>query len=105
MTTEYALRNAARELIKLIKDVGNETDWRDGDETDRVFAWHEFDQLRKALSEEGILEATAEDLKRFIISEHAKCKKGSSGSRTTVNNGVLIKVTLEPIQSDKTSPA
>jgi len=42
---------AATELVQLIRDVGEETDWRDGDETDRVFAWHEFEALRKALED------------------------------------------------------
>jgi len=49
---EDDLRKSARELIQLIRDVGEETDWHDGDETDRVFAWHEFDDLRKALGED-----------------------------------------------------
>lgn len=46
-----AVENAARGLLKLLEDVGNETEWRDKSQTDRVYAWYEFDELREALGE------------------------------------------------------
>lgn len=40
---------AARAVTSLLYNVGVETEWRDGDETDRVFAWYELEPLVKAL--------------------------------------------------------
>jgi hypothetical protein len=40
---------AARAVTAELYNVGVETDWRDGDETDRVFAWYEMLPLVKAL--------------------------------------------------------
>jgi hypothetical protein len=40
---------AGRNLLGLLEGVGQETEWRDGEQTDRVFAWYEFDELRAAL--------------------------------------------------------
>lgn len=41
---------AARAVTAELQKVGDETEWRDGDETDRVFAWHELLPLVKALN-------------------------------------------------------
>ena len=46
-----AIEVAARALIQLLRDVGNSTNWADREQTDRVFAWYEFDGLREALGE------------------------------------------------------
>lgn len=43
----------AQKLIRLLRDVGDATNWRDREQTDRVFAWYEFDGLREALGEGG----------------------------------------------------
>lgn len=52
MSTQVSeLEKAALKLIQLIKDVGIATKWSAGDETDRVFAWYEFDDLRRALGD------------------------------------------------------
>lgn len=45
------LEREARKVIDLLREVGDETGWRDKDETDRVYAWYEFDDLRAALGE------------------------------------------------------
>jgi hypothetical protein len=45
------LDSAARNLMKLLEDVGNETQWKDGQQSDRVFAWYEFDEIRRALGD------------------------------------------------------
>lgn len=45
------LLDAAKALVKLLEDTGAETGWRDRLQTDRVFAWYEFDQLRQAIVE------------------------------------------------------
>lgn len=44
------LLTAARNLVKLLEDTGTESQWADGEETDRVFAWYEFEELRAAIS-------------------------------------------------------
>lgn len=46
-----SVETAARKLIKLIDKIGNETEWKDREQTDRVFAWFEFDALRIALGD------------------------------------------------------
>jgi len=44
------LLEAAREVVKLLDDVGTESGWIDGGQTDRVYAWYEFDDLRAAIA-------------------------------------------------------
>lgn len=39
-------------LMEKLEDVGEATAWEDKSQTDRVYAWYEFDGLRKALGEE-----------------------------------------------------
>lgn len=46
-----ALERAARELLGRLRAVGEQTGWRDGEETDRVYSWAEFANLRRLLSE------------------------------------------------------
>jgi hypothetical protein len=48
--THDELLAAAQDLVKLLEDVGEKTEWRDGVQTDRVFAWFEFDALRAAIA-------------------------------------------------------
>ena len=43
------LKAAAKTIVEELETVGNQTDWRDGDETDRVYAWHEMKPLRDAI--------------------------------------------------------
>lgn len=43
------LLHAARALVKILEDIGEQTDWRDKGQTDRVFAWFEFADLRLAI--------------------------------------------------------
>lgn len=40
---------AARSLIQPLRIVGDSTSWKDGDETDRVYAWYEMLPLVEAL--------------------------------------------------------
>lgn len=42
---------AARELVGKLREVGNESGWKDKDKTDRVYSWAEFDDLRHYLGE------------------------------------------------------
>lgn len=46
------VENAARKLIQSLKLVGEHSNWSDREETDRVFAWYEFNDLREALGED-----------------------------------------------------
>lgn len=43
----------ARDMVAMLKQVGDQTNWADGDETDRVFAWHEIEPLANALEAFG----------------------------------------------------
>lgn len=45
------VEDEARKVVDLLRKVGHDTKWRDRDQTDRVFAWYEFDDLRHALGE------------------------------------------------------
>jgi hypothetical protein len=45
------LATEARRVIDLLRKVGEETAWRDRSQTDRVYAWYEFDDLRLLLGE------------------------------------------------------
>ena len=45
------LEEEATKVIQLLRDVGIGTNWADRSQTDRVFAWYEFDGLREALGE------------------------------------------------------
>lgn len=44
------LLTAAQALAALLEAVGRDTHWTAGDETDRVFAWYEFEALRAAIA-------------------------------------------------------
>lgn len=35
----------AERVVELLREVGEQTQWKDGDQTDRVFAWYELDEL------------------------------------------------------------
>ncbi len=50
MSDEY-IKSEALKIINILRKVGEETQWRDKEQTDRVFAWYEFDDLRAALGE------------------------------------------------------
>jgi hypothetical protein len=43
------LVTAGRNLVNLLEYVGQGTEWSDAEQTDRVFAWYEFDELRAAM--------------------------------------------------------
>jgi hypothetical protein len=43
------LRAAARSIVDAMIEVGERTNWADGDETDRVYSWHEIKPLAEAL--------------------------------------------------------
>lgn len=45
------LAHEARKVVDLLREVGEDTRWRDGSQTDRVYAWFEFDDLRRLLGE------------------------------------------------------
>lgn len=47
-----ALEREAQSIVGLLVKVGEQTGWRDGDETDRVYSWGEFANLRRLLSED-----------------------------------------------------
>lgn len=54
------LRAVATPIAEALRQVGDETDWRDGDETDRVYAWHEMEALWKALADSPAVETVSE---------------------------------------------
>lgn len=56
-----AVARAATELDKLMYGVGEETDWKDGIETDRVFSWSEFIGLHLKLA------ALSDEVKKEIL--------------------------------------
>lgn len=41
----------AAKIVQLLRDVGIATNWVDREQTDRIFAWYEFDGLRMVLGE------------------------------------------------------
>ena len=43
------LREAAWPIIRELESVGDDTNWRDKDETDRVYPWYEIEPLKKAV--------------------------------------------------------
>jgi len=45
------LLEEAKAVVKLLEDVGNDTNWEGGSQTDRVFAWYEFDSLCTAIAQ------------------------------------------------------
>lgn len=47
------IEKLAAELVGRLQVVGIETDWRDGIDTDRVFAWYEMEELAELLSFAG----------------------------------------------------
>lgn len=47
------LIDASKIVMGHLTEVGNNTDWAHGDETDRVYAWHEFEPLRAAILAAG----------------------------------------------------
>lgn len=49
-TPNTDLLSAAKGIVKLLEDVGNEVGWDAGSHTDRVYAWYEFDDLRAAIA-------------------------------------------------------
>ena len=40
----------SKALVKKIEDVGDSAGWVAANETDRVYAWYEFDDLREAIA-------------------------------------------------------
>ena len=44
------LLDASKALVKLIEDAGDAQNWSAANETDRVFVWYEFDDLREAIA-------------------------------------------------------
>lgn len=50
----HDLIKSLKNLVSLIDEVGEETKWKDGVETDRVFASYEFDEARAALKKAGV---------------------------------------------------
>lgn len=59
-----ALRAVAWGIVTKLRNVGVQTEWRDGDQTDRVFAWYEIEPLEKALLASG--EPNYEFMKRSL---------------------------------------
>lgn len=43
------LREAAWQIVRELEDVGDSTNWRDKQETDRVYPWYEIEPLKKAV--------------------------------------------------------
>ena len=43
------LRKAAKTLVDMIEEVGDRTQWADGDETDVVIAWRDVKPIKQAL--------------------------------------------------------
>ena len=43
------LREAAWPIIRALEDVGDQTNWQGGDETDRVYPWYEIKPLKDAV--------------------------------------------------------
>jgi hypothetical protein len=71
------LRVAATPIAEALRQVGDETDWRDGNETDRVYAWGEIEPLWKALA--GSLAETPAPCSKPETAAHAV--RGSDGQR------------------------
>lgn len=42
-------RVASRQVVQELEEVGDNTDWRDGPETDRIYPWYEIEPLAKCL--------------------------------------------------------
>jgi hypothetical protein len=53
ISSHERLREEALKIINLLRKVGEDTNWKDREQTDRVFAWYEFDGLRAVLEEGG----------------------------------------------------
>lgn len=43
------LREAAWPIVRALEDVGDQTNWSIGDETDRVYPWYEIEPLKHAV--------------------------------------------------------
>ena len=43
------LRAAAWPIVRELEDVGDQTNWAIGDETDRVYPWFEIEPLKRAV--------------------------------------------------------
>ena len=43
------LRQTAWPIIRTLEDVGDQTNWSQGDETDRVYPWYEIEPLKHAV--------------------------------------------------------
>lgn len=59
------LRQEALRVIGLFEDVGNKTEWSDGDETDRVYTWYELEPLAKLAENSQLGKSTADELRRL----------------------------------------
>jgi hypothetical protein len=44
-----ALRAAAWPIVRALEDVGDQSNWAIGDETDRVYPWYEIEPLKRAV--------------------------------------------------------
>ncbi len=43
-------QEAATPIVRELESAGEDTDWKDGPETDRVYPWYEIEPLAKVLS-------------------------------------------------------
>lgn len=46
------IRKAAWIVVRALEEAGDQTDWSQGDETDRVYPWYEIEPLKKAVLEQ-----------------------------------------------------
>jgi hypothetical protein len=67
-----AMRAAILPVVHELERVGDFTDWRDGDETDRVYPWYEIKPLKAALKGDAgasLLAELADKTKRLALAE------------------------------------
>ncbi len=89
------LEDAARPIVDSLEAVGEATDWKCGDETNRVYAWYEIEPLKAALNPEAKTDEPWVHGYTFSALVHAiRHKCTVSFSRQTLPGGhdLLVKI-------------